>query len=92
MNKVSAIIREIGVQPVLAFGNSSTDASMINYTIYKNKYKALGFMLRCDDLEREYGNLQKAEKMRESCDKYGWICISMRDEWKTIYGKNIKRK
>ncbi|MBR4592462.1 MAG: haloacid dehalogenase-like hydrolase [Elusimicrobiaceae bacterium] len=92
MNKVSAIIREIGVQPVLAFGNSSTDASMINYTIYKNKYKALGFMLRCDDLEREYGNLQKAEKMRESCDKYGWICISMRDDWKTIYGKNIKRK
>ena len=92
MNKVTLIEREIGVQPVLAFGNTFSDASMVNYTIYNNKYKALGFMLMCDDLEREYGNLQKAEKMREGCEKYGWICVSMRDDWKTIYGPNIKRR
>ena len=92
MNKVSLIEREIGVQPVLAFGNTFSDASMVNYTIYNNKYKALGFMLECDDLEREYGNMQKAQKMRKGCEKYGWICISMRDDWKTIYGSGIKRR
>ena len=92
MNKVAAIVREIGVQPVLAFWNSSSDASMVNYTIHNNPYKALGFMLRCDDTEREYGNEQKAEKMREDCEKYGWICISMREDWKTIYGDAIKRR
>ncbi len=92
MNKVSLIEREIGVQPVLAFGNTFSDASMVNYTIYNNKHKALGFMLECDDLEREYGNMKKAEKMREGCEKYGWICVSMRDDWKTIYGDSVKRR
>ena len=92
MNKVALIEQEIGVQPVLAFGNTFSDASMVNYTIFNNKYKSLGFMLMCDDLEREYGNLQKAEKMRQGCEEYGWICVSMRDDWKTIYGSTIKRK
>jgi len=92
MNKVAVIEKEIGVQPVLAFGNTSSDASMINYTINGNKYKALGFMLLCDDLKREYGNMEKAEKMRADSAKYGWIPVSMRDDWKTIYGDNIKRR
>ena len=92
MNKVTIIAREIGVQPVLAFGNSLTDASMLNYAIHGNKYKALGFMLLCDDLEREYGNAAKAEKMRDDCAKNGWIPVSMRDDWKTIYGENVMKK
>ena len=92
MNKVSVIMQEIGVQPVLAFGNTLSDASMVNYTINNNKYKALGFMLLCDDLEREYGNLQKAQKMRQDAAKYGWIPISMRDDWQTIYGPNIQKR
>ncbi|MCR5504614.1 MAG: haloacid dehalogenase-like hydrolase [Elusimicrobiaceae bacterium] len=92
MNKVSVIAQEIGVQPVLAFGNSFSDASMLNYTINGNKYKALAFMLMCDDLEREYGNMQKAEEMRTDSAKYGWIPVSMRNDWKTIYGDSIKRR
>ena len=92
MNKVSVIEREIGLQPVLAFGNTMSDASMLNRTIYGNRYKALGFMLLCDDLEREYGNKEKAEKMRRSCKRYGWIPVSMRDDWKTIYGAGVTRR
>ncbi len=92
MNKVSVIVQEIGVQPVLAFGNTLSDASMVNYTINDNKYKALGFMLLCDDLEREYGNIKKADKMREDASTYGWIPVSMRDDWKTIYGPDIKKR
>jgi len=92
MNKVSVIVREIGIQPVLAFGNTMSDASMLNYTINGNQYRALGFMLLCDDLVREYGNMKKADDMRQSCKKYGWIPVSMRDDWKTIYGKEVTRK
>ena len=92
MNKVSVIVREIGVRPVLAFGNTMSDASMLNYTLGNNKYKSLGFMLLCDDLVREYGNADKAEAMRRSCQKYGWIPVSMRDDWKTIYGDHVTRK
>ena len=91
MNKVSAIVREIGVQPVLAFGNALSDASMVNYTIHGNKFKALGIMLLCDDTEREYGNPAKAEKMRKDCELNGWIPVSMRDDWKTIYGEGVMK-
>lgn len=91
MNKVVNIVREIGKQPVLAFGNSSGDASMFNYTITNNKYKSLAFALLCDDLERELGSMEKADKMRASCEKYGWIPVSMRDDFKTIYGNNVTR-
>jgi phosphoglycolate phosphatase-like HAD superfamily hydrolase len=92
MNKVSAIVREIGRQPVLAFGNSSGDSAMLNYTINGNKYKSAAFFLLCDDLERELGNLEKAEKCRKLADENGWIPVSMRDDFKTIYGDNVTRK
>lgn len=73
-------------------GKSLTDASMVNYAMYDNEYKSLGFMLCCDDLEREYGNLKKADKMRVDCQANGWIPISMKDEWKTIYGDGVEKE
>ena len=92
MNKVTAIFQEIGIQPVLAFGNSSGDASMGKYTVTNNPYRSQAFMLCCDDLERENGNTEKALKMKESCEKNGWIAISMKDDWNTIYGQEVKKK
>lgn len=92
MNKVVAIEHEIGKQPVLAFGNSGGDTSMLNYTITGNKYKSLAFFVICDDLERELGNTDKANGCIKLADKNGWIKISMRDDFKTIYGDNVKRE
>ncbi|MBQ7199028.1 MAG: haloacid dehalogenase-like hydrolase [Selenomonadaceae bacterium] len=91
MNKVSYIAKEIGKQPVLAFGNSSGDTSMLNYTISGNKYRSAAFFVLCDDLEREFGNTEKAENCRKLAQQYGWQTISMRNDWKTIYGDNVKR-
>lgn len=91
MNKVSLIFREIGKQPVLAFGNSGSDASMLNYAINGNKHKALAFMVICDDTEREFGNLKKAEKCTKLAGDNGWLTISMKNDFKTIYGDNVKR-
>ncbi|MBR1586890.1 MAG: haloacid dehalogenase-like hydrolase [Kiritimatiellae bacterium] len=92
MNKVPVIAREIGVRPVLAFGNSFSDASMLNYTLQNKRYRSLGFMLLCDDTVREHGNPAKAEKMRKACLASGWIPVSMRDDWTTIYGPGVTRK
>ncbi|MBR5091586.1 MAG: haloacid dehalogenase-like hydrolase [Ruminiclostridium sp.] len=89
MNKVSVIAQEIGEQPVLSFGNSTGDTSMANYTITNNKYKSLAFMLCCDDTERENGNIDKANKMYDLCDENGWIPVSMKNDWKTIYGEGV---
>lgn len=91
MNKVSAIVREIGVQPVLSFGNSTGDAAMANYVITDNPYPSLAFMLCCDDLVRENGNEAKADKMYSLCEQYGWIPVSMKNDWTTIYGEGVTR-
>ncbi len=92
MNKVSAIEKEIGLQPVLCFGNSSGDGAMANFTITNNPYKSGAYLLCCDDLERENGNIEKADKMRASCEENGWTAVSMKDDWTTIYGENVTKK
>ncbi len=89
MNKVGVIAQEIGVQPVLAFGNSSGDASMGKYVTTNNEYRSMAFMLCCDDVDREYGNESKAQKMKDSCEKNNWIAISMKNDWETIYGDDV---
>lgn len=92
MNKVSAIEQEIGIQPVLCFGNSSGDEAMANFVLNNNPYKSAAFMLCCDDTERENGNLKKAEKMLESCKENGYKAISMKNDWSTIYGEEVTKK
>ena len=92
MNKVSVIMQEIGKQPVLSFGNSTGDASMAEYVTTGNKYKSLAFMLCCDDTERENGNISKAESMQKLCAEYDWVPISMKNDWTTIYGDDVKKK
>ena len=91
MNKVSMIAREIGRQPVLAFGNSGGDAGMLNYTIQNNRYRSAAFVLLCDDMDREFGNLKKAQKMQARAEKNGWIPVSMKTEFKTIYGDKVRK-
>jgi len=91
MNKVSVIAQEIGKQPVLAFGNSSGDTSMLNYAITNNKYKSAAFFVICDDLEREFGNEKKAANCIKLAEENGWTTISMKNDFKTIYGDNVKK-
>ena len=91
MNKVTVIVQEIGIQPVLSFGNSTGDASMAEYVTTDNKYKSLAFMLCCDDTERENGNVEKANKMYSLCEQYDWVPVSMKNDWKTIYGEGVEK-
>ena len=90
MNKVSNMAREIGKKPVLAFGNSTGDSSMINFSLRDNKYRTAAFFVICDDLEREFGNVDKANKCIKLADDNGWIKISMKNDFKTIYGDDVK--
>ena len=91
INKIYSIKREIAKQPVIAFGNSSGDFDMLNYTITDNKYKTAAFMVLCDDYTREIGNKKLEDAMRQASQKNGWTTISMKDDFKTIYGDNVKR-
>ena len=89
MNKVCQIAQEIGRQPVLSFGNSSGDVSMHMYTISNNVYKSAAFMLVADDDVRDYGNLEKAEELREQWDEKGFNVISMKNDFRTMYGEDV---
>jgi FMN phosphatase YigB (HAD superfamily) len=91
-NKCYIIQREVAKQPVLSFGNSSGDFAMDNYALSNPTYKSAAFQLCCDDLARENGNTEKAEKMRDECKEYGYTAVSMKDDWKTIYGDSVTYK
>ena len=89
--KIFSILNQIGKKPVLAFGNSTGDSGMLEYTLQNNKYRAMSFFVICDDTVRELGNPKRAESDRNLALKRGWNPISMRDEFKTIYGDNVRR-
>ncbi len=89
MNKVLQIAREIGKQPVLSFGNTESDCSMHMYTISNNPYKSAAFMLVADDEQRDYGDEKKAEELRKTWEESGFNVISMRDDFRTIYGDDV---
>ena len=89
MNKVKAIVREIGRQPVLSFGNSSGDVSMHNYTIFNNRYRSAALMLIADDGGRDYGSAEKVQPLKEKWEESGYHVISMKDDFRTIYGDDV---
>ncbi len=91
MNKVAQIVRDIGRQPVLSFGNSGGDMSMHNYTIFNNRYKSMAFMLIADDSERDYGDAEKVQPLKEKWEANGYQVISMRDDFLTIYGNEVTK-
>jgi len=90
MNKVYYIMKEIGKLPILSFGNSGSDSSMAELAMQHPN--GLAFMILCDDLERERGDLDKAQSFEKSCKENNYITISMKDDWKTIYGDKVTRK
>ena len=89
--KPAAIAREIGKRPVLAFGNSSGDYSMLNYAEGNPYHSGMGFIVVCDDTVREYGSEEKAAEYYGDAEQQGWTTFSMANDWKTIYGDSVRK-
>ena len=64
---------------------------MHNFTICNNRYRSAAFMLIADDEERDYGNTEKARDLREKWEAAGYHVISMKDDFRTIYGDDVKK-
>ncbi len=90
-SKIVQLSQEIGQKPVIAFGNSNGDTSMFTYTTYDNPYKSAAFCIVPDDNEREYAYPDRVEKLTNTCKENGWHTISMKDDFLTIYGENVKK-
>ena len=81
-NKVYSILNEIGKAPTVVFGNSSGDLAMGEYALQNG---GKGYMLLCDDTERDYGNVETAEKFAKKSDEMGFETVSMKNDFATIY-------
>ena len=90
-NKVLQISQEIGKVPVLSFGNSGGDAAMHNYTLSNPQYRSAAFMLIADDDARDHASREKALALGEQWRQAGYHVISMRDDFKTIYGDGVTK-
>ena len=90
-NKSIYVQREIGQRPVLAFGNSGSDTSMMNYAIdSRNPYPAQAYMIIADDPFREWGTADWEEKSAEY-KEMGYVPISMRMDFAQIYPEGITK-
>ena len=90
-NKVLQISQEIGKVPVLSFGNSGGDCAMHNYCLSNPNYKTAAFMLIADDEARDHANREKALALAEKWREAGYHVISMKDDFKTIYGDGVEK-
>ena len=89
--KAQLILQEIGKQPVLSFGNSSGDIKMHRIALTRNPYKSMAFMVVADDMTRERG--YTPEELEKRTKDWGdFSLISMKSDWKTIYGYNVTLK
>lgn len=76
--KPKVIMFQIGVRPILAFGNSSGDQQMLEYAS-ANQYKSLALFLEHDDAEREFVYPSGVIKQP------GWLQISMKNDFAVLF-------
>lgn len=88
--KPEGINMVIGRRPQAAFGNSTGDQQMLEYTGAGDGARLM-MLVHHDDAEREYayGADSKigtfSDALMDEAKKKGWIVISMKDDWKTIF-------
>ncbi len=83
--KPQHIHRAIGRRPIMAAGNSDGDIHMLKYA-RGHTGSTLALLVHHDDAEREYAYDGGSEKALQLAPKEGWIIVSMKDDWKTVFG------
>jgi phosphoserine phosphatase len=87
--KISNIALHIGVRPILAVGNSSGDAAMLEFTSSGGP-PGLSMIIDHDDAEREYAYRSEAatfeaEPVNDTASRLGWTVVSMSNDWTGIF-------
>jgi phosphoglycolate phosphatase-like HAD superfamily hydrolase len=88
--KPVGIHKRVGRPPILAFGNSDGDFEMLQWTTVGTGGARLGLVLHHDDREREYAYDRESrvgtlDKALDAAGQLGWVVVSMKNDWKTIY-------
>ena len=64
---------------------------MHNYCKSNPTYKSETFMLIADDELEDHVDLEETAKRKAAWDTNGYTVISMKDDFKTIYGYDVKK-
>jgi phosphoserine phosphatase len=84
-----------GLRPQAAFGNSTGDRQMLEWTTAGDG-RRLGMLVLHDDAEREYAYGPAnglpdtkvgtfTQELMDEAKQRGWVVISMKNDWKTIF-------
>jgi len=90
VGKPTGIHMMIGRRPVAAFGNSTGDKQMLEYTQAGDGARLM-VLVHHDDEKREYAYGPKVkvgtftDELMAEAKKNGWIVISMKNDWKRIF-------
>ncbi|MEJ8574552.1 HAD family hydrolase [Microbaculum marinum] len=87
--KPVGIQSHIGKRPIAAFGNSDGDFQMLEWTT-SGSGRRLGMIVHHDDAEREVAYdrdspVGRLDKAMDAAPAEGWLLISMKDDWKTVF-------
>lgn len=88
--KPTGIQLMIGRRPVAAFGNSTGDQQMLEYT-QAGGGRRLMMLVRHDDDKREFAYGPKSEvgtfpdNLVAEANEKGWIVVSVKSDWKRIF-------
>ena len=88
--KIANIQAALGRRPILAAGNSAGDWDMLEYA-GSLPGPSLGLLVEHDDPEREFAyagkaaTVQSASTTREMADRHGWLVVSKKRDWETVF-------
>jgi len=87
--KPVGIQKHIGRRPIAAFGNSDGDHQMLQWTA-AGPGPRFCLIVHHTDAEREWAydrlsHVGKLDKALDEAKERGWVVVSMRDDWKTIF-------
>jgi phosphoserine phosphatase len=87
--KPVGIARNIGLRPILAFGNSDGDYEMLEYTT-TGEGARLGLILHHTDATREFAydrdsHIGRLERGLDDAAAQGWLVVDMAEDWSRIW-------
>ena len=75
----------VGRRPILGVGNSNGDIPMLWFCAEAAR-PSLKLLINHDDGNREFSYQTGAEASLEAAREEGWTVISVKDDWKTVFG------
>jgi phosphoserine phosphatase len=88
--KIEHIQSQIGRPPILAIGNSGGDREMLEWA-QASPHGGLAVHVDHDDADREFAyastavTFQEDEPITTVAERLGWVVVSMKDDWETIF-------